>query len=195
MTGRPVARSHGQLDVKPAATESDPPRLLLRINGMNARITAVVLVTLLMLGACGGTSDETATTSTPTGATAVADDPTGTTTVSTTGATTAATAVADDPTDTTTAQADEASEEPTVTIEKSRFDTPELRVAVGTTVRFVNLDPYDHTVTSKDDAPIEFDSGKFGEQETFEFTFDEPGEFSYFCQIHPTMRAVVIVEA
>ncbi len=94
------------------------------------------------------------------------------------------------PADETSATADES----TVTISRSRFDEVELRVPAGTTVTFVNTDPFDHTVTSTDDSPVEFDSGAFGQDETFEFTFDEPGEYAYFCQIHPTMRAVVIVE-
>ena len=80
-----------------------------------------------------------------------------------------------------------------VTISNSRFDNLELRVAPGTTVTFVNTDPFAHTITSRDDSPIEFDSGDLGQDETFEFTFDEPGEYAYFCRIHPTMRAVVIV--
>lgn len=81
----------------------------------------------------------------------------------------------------------------TVEISASRFDTLELSVKVGDTVTFVNNDGYDHTVTSKDDAPVAFDSGKFGQGETFEVEFTEPGTYNYFCQIHPTMRATVIV--
>ena len=81
----------------------------------------------------------------------------------------------------------------TVTISRSRFSETEIRVAPGTTVTFVNTDAFAHTVTSRDGSPVEFDSGELGLDETFEFTFDEPGEYAYFCQIHPTMRAVVIV--
>lgn len=85
-------------------------------------------------------------------------------------------------------------DEHVVTISSSRFDRLELRIAPGETVTFVNTDAFDHTVTSRDDSPVEFDSGDLGQDETFEFTFDEPGEYAYFCRIHPTMRAVVIVE-
>ena len=81
----------------------------------------------------------------------------------------------------------------TVGIERSRFAETELQITVGTTVRWVNNDGYAHTVTSRDGAPTAFDSGEFGEGETFEFTFDEPGSFAYFGQIHPTMRATVVV--
>ena len=95
-------------------------------------------------------------------------------------------------TDVSTGEA--AAGENTITISQSRFDRVELRVAAGTTVTFVNTDAFAHTITSRDGTPIAFDSGNLDQGETFEVTFDEPGEYPYFCQIHPTMRAVVIVE-
>lgn len=81
----------------------------------------------------------------------------------------------------------------TVEIARSRFGTRELRVATGTTVAFLNTDEFAHTVTSRDGAPVAFDSGELGEGDVFEIAFDEPGEYAYFCRIHPTMRASVIV--
>lgn len=81
----------------------------------------------------------------------------------------------------------------TVTIERSRFDASTLDVAVGTTVRFVNEDPFDHTVTSIDGSPVTFDSGVMVEGAEFEITFDRPGTYGYFCEIHPTMRGTVVV--
>lgn len=81
-----------------------------------------------------------------------------------------------------------------VTISRSRFDQRELVVAVGTTVVFENRDAFAHTVTSTDASPLAFDSGDLGEGGTFEVTFDQPGTYPYFCEIHPTMRATVIVE-
>lgn len=81
----------------------------------------------------------------------------------------------------------------TVTIERSRFDTAELRIEAGTTVEFVNLDPFAHTVTSHPESPLDFDSGTMGDGDAFAVTFDEPGEYPFFCEIHPTMRGVVIV--
>lgn len=85
------------------------------------------------------------------------------------------------------------SSEPVVEIEKSRYSVDEVEVPAGTTVEWVNLDAVDHTVTSAEDSPIDFDSGTFGQDETFTQTFDEPGTYAYFCQIHPTMRASVVV--
>jgi len=133
---------------------------------MNLRPASFALIAALALGACGG--DGTGSNS--------AD-------------TTAVPAVPDATADSTTDAAGPAR----VVISRSRFDNVELRVAPGTTVVFENTDAFAHTITSTDASPIPFDSGGLGQDETFEFTFDEAGEYPYFCQIHPTMRAVVIV--
>ncbi|MEX1287000.1 MAG: plastocyanin/azurin family copper-binding protein [Acidimicrobiia bacterium] len=66
-----------------------------------------------------------------------------------------------------------------------------LTVNAGTTVTWTNEDGMLHTVTDVDGA---FDSGFFGEGESWSYTFTEPGEFEYFCQPHPWMRARIIVE-
>ena len=83
---------------------------------------------------------------------------------------------------------------PSVEIERSRYAPAELTVASGDEVEFTNLDGFDHTVTSDDDSPVEFDSGSFGQDETFTQQFEEPGTYRYFCEIHPTMRGSIIVE-
>lgn len=67
-----------------------------------------------------------------------------------------------------------------------------LTVKVGTTVTWTNDDPGQmHTVTDVDGA---FDSGFFETGESWSHTFDEVGEFEYYCLPHPWMRAKVIVE-
>jgi plastocyanin len=81
----------------------------------------------------------------------------------------------------------------TVEIERSRFAPEDLTVDAGTAVEFVNLDGFDHTVTSDDTSALAFDSGAFGRDESFTRAFDEPGSFDYFCQIHPTMRGTITV--
>lgn len=81
-----------------------------------------------------------------------------------------------------------------VTIERSRFGPRELTVGSGTEVSFENLDRAAHTVTSADGSALAFDSGDLGEGDVFTQTFDEPGTYDYFCEVHPTMRASVVVE-
>lgn len=83
---------------------------------------------------------------------------------------------------------------PSVEIERSRFSPVDVTVERGQAVEFTNLDAFDHTVTSRPDGSIEFDSGPFGQDETFTQQFDEPGTHRYFCAIHPTMRGTIVVE-
>lgn len=95
----------------------------------------------------------------------------------------------DDPSD---AAADSTSTE-IVTMEESRYMPRTLEVATGTEVTFENTDPYAHTVTAAEGSAATFDSGDLAQDETFSRSFDEPGTYEYFCQIHPTMQAEVIV--
>jgi nitrite reductase (NO-forming) len=68
-----------------------------------------------------------------------------------------------------------------------------LTVKVGTTVTWSNDDAGQmHTVTSVDG---EFDSGFLDTGASWSYTFDEVGEFEYYCLPHPWMRAKVVVEA
>lgn len=67
----------------------------------------------------------------------------------------------------------------------------EIRVPVGSTVVWTNVDPVGHTVTSKSGV---FASPLFGAGGTFSFTFTSKGSYSYFCEPHPSMTGTVIVE-
>lgn len=80
-----------------------------------------------------------------------------------------------------------------VSIERSRYAPEEIEVTTGSELTFENLDPVAHTVTSARDSSLAFDSGDLGEGDTFVQRFDEAGEYDYFCEIHPTMRATVVV--
>jgi len=80
-----------------------------------------------------------------------------------------------------------------VTVERSRFDPDELSVAPGTEVRWENVDPYAHTVTSAEGSAVAFDSGEMAEGDSFTQVFDEAGTYEYFCEVHPTMRSTVVV--
>lgn len=77
-----------------------------------------------------------------------------------------------------------------ISIANFQFDGPES-VQVGATVTVTNSDDVSHTWTSEDDA---FDSGSLSQGETFEFTFDEAGEYQFVCSIHPGMSGSITVE-
>ncbi|MGK0362023.1 MAG: cysteine-rich repeat protein, partial [Bradymonadia bacterium] len=70
------------------------------------------------------------------------------------------------------------------------FDISEnpIEIAPGTTVRWTNLDGAVHDVISgnpgDDDAGAAFQSAALGRGDTFEHTFNDVGEFTYFCGPH-----------
>ena len=70
------------------------------------------------------------------------------------------------------------------------YDPAALEVGVGDTVVWTNTGSADHTVTADDGS---FDSGMIAPGGTWEFTFDEVGEFSYKCDPHPFMVASISV--
>ena len=78
----------------------------------------------------------------------------------------------------------------TITIADFAFDAP-ASVSVGDTVEVVNEDSVGHTWTNADGV---FDSGTLAQGETFEFTFEEAGEFDFFCSVHPNMTGTITVE-
>lgn len=81
------------------------------------------------------------------------------------------------------------------TIKLFMFNPEPLEVKAGTTVVWTNQDNIEHSVTSGT-APTpdgSFDSELFTQGKTYEFTFAEPGAFTYFCKRHPSMVGTVTV--
>jgi len=81
--------------------------------------------------------------------------------------------------------------EMTVEIKGFSFQPDSITVPNASTVRWVNLDPVTHTVTSDEKS---FDSNEIpasgGE---FNHTFSAPGTYGYHCTIHPSMKGEIIV--
>lgn len=75
------------------------------------------------------------------------------------------------------------------------FKLRSLTIAQGSIVRWVNQDPFPHTVTSG--APEEpsdlWDSGQIGTGEGFAHTFEQAGTFQFYCTLHPYMKATLTV--
>jgi len=72
----------------------------------------------------------------------------------------------------------------------------EVMVQSGNTIVWYNDDASAHTVTSGN--PVDgpdgmFDSGLFLADTTFSYTFDESGEYQYYCIVHPWMTGTVFV--
>ena|SRR5689334_13580414 len=72
------------------------------------------------------------------------------------------------------------------------FKAQVLTVKPGTTVTWTNADDIPHTVASSTGA---FRSKVLDTGERFSFTFAKPGQFGYFCSLHPHMTGTIIVKA
>ena len=71
-----------------------------------------------------------------------------------------------------------------------------VTVSVGDEVTWSNDDTAAHTVTSgtaADGPDGVFDSSLFTAGQTFSVTFDEAGEYPYFCMVHPWMTGIITV--
>jgi plastocyanin len=83
-----------------------------------------------------------------------------------------------------------------------RFYPSNIIIPVGTEVTWINEDRSQHTVTSENltnqgrDGIYDsrFYSGILGSEDSFSYTFNEPGIYSYFCSPHPWMTGSVIVD-
>jgi plastocyanin len=80
----------------------------------------------------------------------------------------------------------------TVEIRDMHFNPPVLTITAGTTVTWVNEDGEPHTVT---DRGLAFRSAALDAKDSFSYTFARPGQFTYFCTIHPMMVGHIIVES
>jgi len=78
----------------------------------------------------------------------------------------------------------------TVTIQNMAFNPSTLNVKVGTTVTWINNDTVTHDVTS--DTGL-FTSGNLTNGQSYNYTFNQTGNYSYHCAIHPSMTGTIIV--
>lgn len=78
-----------------------------------------------------------------------------------------------------------------VEIKGHKFTPASLTIKAGETVKFVNADRAPHTATADDES---FDTGRLGKNDAGEITFATAGTFDYYCAVHPSMRATIIVE-
>jgi plastocyanin len=129
---------------------------------------AFALVALsLGLAACGGGSDDT-TTTTETETTEASPEPSGG----------------------VPAPSGEAARSEKVEIVEFAYDPDPVTVQAGGKVIWLNQDTAPHTATADDGS---FDTGTLERGKLKSETFKEPGTYTYFCEIHPTMHGTVEV--
>ena len=90
------------------------------------------------------------------------------------------------------AAAPASAEEVAVKIGNFTFGPQELKVKAGTTVTWTNEDDIPHTVVSSGKM---FKSKTLDTSDAFTFTFTTPGDYAYFCSLHPHMTGTIVVEA
>jgi plastocyanin len=73
-----------------------------------------------------------------------------------------------------------------------RFSPHILAIQTGTSVDFPNLDPIFHNAFSNYDGQI-FDVALYPPGTSRTVRFDRPGIVRVFCNIHPTMSAIIVV--
>jgi plastocyanin len=80
----------------------------------------------------------------------------------------------------------------TVSITDGSFSPESIRIAPGSTVKWVNNGQHNHTVTATDGA---WDSGNIPPGQSYNHTFKNAGTFRYKCSLDPQkMEGKVIVE-
>lgn len=80
-----------------------------------------------------------------------------------------------------------------VSIRALKYLPGPVTVSPGTTVRWTNEDQALHTVTSEDSGgPLQ--SKELEQGESYEYKFRKPGQYDYYCMVHPFMKSGVTVE-
>ena len=79
-----------------------------------------------------------------------------------------------------------------IEISNFAFNPSEIKIKTGDTITWINKDSAPHTVTS--DSGNELNSPQLSNGQNYSRTFSNTGTFNYYCSVHPSMKATVIVE-
>jgi len=82
-----------------------------------------------------------------------------------------------------------------ITIKNFAFSPATLTVRTGTTVTWANQDTAPHQIASDPGTPVAFSSDSLAKGASYRFTFTQPGTYTYYCTIHPTMKGTIIVQS
>ncbi|HEU4759669.1 MAG TPA: cupredoxin family copper-binding protein [Dehalococcoidia bacterium] len=77
-----------------------------------------------------------------------------------------------------------------VEIRNFEYFPRDLTVAAGTEVTWTNRDTAPHSATDKGKG---WDTGLLNKDASKTLTFNTPGSYSYFCAVHPSMKATLTV--
>ncbi len=78
-----------------------------------------------------------------------------------------------------------------VSIRDFAYSPGNLQVPIGATVKWTNFDDGPHTATAKG---RDWDTGTLNKGESGSITFRAAGDYTYYCTIHPSMVARLVVK-
>jgi len=78
----------------------------------------------------------------------------------------------------------------TIHIKDFKFNPTPVKIHAGDRVTFINDDDEAHTATANDKS---FDSEGLDSGGTWQHVFAKPGTYNYFCELHPYMKATLVV--
>ena len=81
-----------------------------------------------------------------------------------------------------------------IEIDKTKYHPSELNISVGMTVYWVNKDENRNYQLYEKSSPRLFNTGQIQPGESFNYTFNEPGTYSFNDAIFTFMNGVIIVE-
>ncbi len=87
----------------------------------------------------------------------------------------------------------DATSQNTIVLKNLDFMTKKLTIKKGETVTWKNEDTAKHTVTFDDEKMQSGSSQLFGPGESYNYTFNNVGTYSYHCTPHPFMKASIEV--
>lgn len=83
--------------------------------------------------------------------------------------------------------------ENTIPIQDFEFTKEKITIERGTTITWINRDEAKHDITPTGGPSDFMGSELLSQGETYEFTFDTPGTYTYNCSPHPYMTAEIEV--
>ena len=78
-----------------------------------------------------------------------------------------------------------------VDIADFKYRPARIEVATGARVTFTNRDRAPHTAAAT--APAPFDTGSLRQGQRSVQTLARPGTYAYLCELHPFMKATIVV--
>lgn len=80
----------------------------------------------------------------------------------------------------------------TIHVKNFKFVPASVTIHAGDRVSFINDDDEAHTVTANDKS---FDSEGLDDGRIWQHVFTKPGTYTYYCEMHPYMKAEIVVAA